>query len=69
MIDAGKLRELEVVQTGDDPDHYAIRPRDPDRLQNWIASRDTEPQNFAEWHPLTREVVSAIIETDMPEDQ
>lgn len=67
-INPAALRELEVVQSGDDHDHFAIRPRDPARMNDWMASRERDPERFEDWHPLTREVVAAIIETDLPED-
>jgi hypothetical protein len=67
-VDAERLQYLEVVQTGDDPDHYALRPRDLSRMAEWMASREDEAEDFADWHPLTREVVGAIIETNLPED-
>ena len=64
VIDTTRLRELTAVPEGD-PGHYVIRPKDFSRMADWIASRDDVERDFEDWHPLTRELHEAIVDSNL----
>lgn len=65
-IDTERFDRLVAVKT-DGPDHYSIRPPDDQELEEWIKSRDEEPESQDDWHPLTRELYEAVVDTEAQE--
>jgi hypothetical protein len=65
-IVVAKLKLLEVVPTEPPEGHWSILPVDRARLEEWMDSRDAQPENQEDWHAFTRELFDAIEWTDVP---
>jgi hypothetical protein len=57
MIDTSRLRCLIACPDAPPPGHVSIRPRDPSKLEDWMAARGT-----GQPIPLPRELQDVIVD-------